>query len=455
MAMGKQDEIPVPRFTEVAHAAQVAALRAYDDHEARFAHLIWHRRARKTTLLINLAIRECSRRKNITVRHILPSRVQAEEVVWNDPNMLFSYLPPEELGLWKANVSKLTVTFETGSRYVLDGADKLADSRRGISGDLFILDEWAYHASPYVYDGLIRPILVESPEKRCWFISTFNGYNHAFDMWEKALAENRPDTYCHMLKASESGVLPPEELAKAEKEMPRPLYLQEFECSPMSASDMVLIQPHQIERLKGISHGHTGVRRIVSCDPAFGGDQCVILVIENTRILEKQILHPDRTGEIVAACLAMGSRFKTPNYVIDCIGNGKGAADGLSEIAGLDVQHFNSSEKANESEPRMANRRAEAWWHTMTEIVEGRIDYIDDGEIRKQLCSVLYTVPGGRIQMEKKDHVRARLGRSPDDADAFVMGQWALQNTEPIRGDGSRSARRRFVPAGAGMGGMG
>jgi len=90
----------------------------------------------------------------------------------------------------------------------------------------------------------------------------------------------------------------------------------------------------------------------------------------------------------------------------------------------------------------------------MTEIVEGRVAYIKDPEIRKQLCSVLYSVPNGRIQMEAKSRVRSRLGRSPDDADCYIYGQWGLKNTEPIRGDGSRSARRNFVPAGAGMGGM-
>lgn len=449
--------IPVARFTDAAHKGQIDAIRAYDEGRARFAHLIWHRRARKTTLAINLGIRECVRHPNYTVRHILPTRTQAEEVVWNDPNMLFSYVPPAALGYWKPVVSNLTIRFSHGSRYVLDGADKLADARRGISGDFFILDEWAFHESPYVYDGLIRPILTENVSKSCWFLSTFNGLNHAYEMWTKALADRSPDTYCHMLKASDSGVLSREELAKAQKEMPIPLFLQEFDCLPMSASDMVLIQVHQIERLKGINHGFAEVRRIISIDPAFEGDQCVIVAIENNKVLEKQATHPDRTGEIVGSALAMGTRWDTRNYIVDEIGLGRGVSDGLSEIAGMNVQGFNSSEIAKDSTPKMVNRRAEAWWYTMLQIVEGRCPYIEDAELRRQLCSVRYTVPSGRVQMELKSKVRGRLGRSPDDADAFVMGLWGLQHVEPERQGnrfGDSYSHRIFVPASAGLGGM-
>ena len=448
--------IPVARFVDSAHAGQVAALRARDEGRARFAYLIWHRRARKTTLAINLGIRECMRHTNFTCRHILPTRTQAEEVVWSDPNMLFSYLPHESFHLWKANVSNLTIRFVNGSRYVLDGADKLADARRGISGDFFFCDEWDFHENRYVYDGLIRPILVEDVRKSCWFLTTYNGVHHAFEMVTEALKEKRPDTYCNILKASESGVLSQEELAKARKEMPILLYLQEFECLPMSATDMVLIQVHQIERLKGINHGFTGVRRIISIDPAFEGDQCIVMAIENTRVLEKQALHPDRTGEIVAAGLVMGTRWDTRNYIVDEIGLGRGVSDGLSEIAGMNVQAFNSAERAENSTPKMVNRRAEAWWYTMLQIVEGRCVYIEDPELRRQLCSVRYTVPGGRVQMELKSKVRARLGRSPDDADAFIMALWGLQHVEPER-IGNRfesQSHRIFVPAGAGMGGM-
>ena len=453
--------IPVARFVDSAHAGQVAAFRAFDEGRARFAHLIWHRRARKSTLAINLMIRECIRHANHTYRHIMPSRVQAKEAVWNDPNMLFSYLPPQSAVAWSKNESELTIRFPNGSRYVLDGADKLADARRSIGGHGFVLDEWGFHASSYVFDGLIQPILAEGHGRWCWKISTYNGQNHAYEDVVAALREKDPQTYVSILKASESGVLADSELALAKKKMPLMLYLQEMECEPVSASEMVLIQIGMVERLKGIRHFPKEIRRIVTCDPAFGGDACIIMGMENGRIIEKVELHPTQTSEIIGACQMVAGRLDTRNFVVDSIGLGRGVLDGLREISGNYVQDFNSSEKPanpNTGPCRLANRRAEAWWVTMEAVNAGDLPYIDDDTTRKQLTSVCYKVASnGAILMELKDDVRKRLGRSPDDADAYVMGIWGLKNVEPVRQDsrfGDGYSQRIFIPAGAGLGGM-
>jgi len=456
--MAQQVQIPNHRFTGAAFPWQVAALRAFDENRARFAHLICHRRARKSTTAINLIVRECMRHGNRTYRHIMPTRVQAKEAIWNDPNMLFSYLPSQERVPWTQNVSELTIRFPNGSRYVLDGADKISDKRRSIGGNGFVFDEWDFHESDYVYTGLVRPIVAEGAGRWCWFITTFNGQRHAYEMYNRALQEQRPDTYCLMLKASESGILGKAELADAKREMPLAMYLQEFECEPISSSEMVLIQIGQVERLKGIHRNWPDTRRIISIDPAFGGDSCVIMAIENTRVVEKVDLHPTQTAEIVGAAQMMGGRVGTNNFIVDNIGWGKGTLDGLSENPANYVQSFNASERPvnpNTGPCKLANKRAEAWWHTMDQVNAGNIEYPEDHELRRQLTSVCYKITStGAVQIEDKDNVRKRIGRSPDDADAFVAGQWGLQNVEPVSEGKWREQERRFIPAGAGMGGM-
>jgi len=303
--------IPTRRFQDAAFDWQREALRRFDDGQARIAHLVVHRRGRKTSLALNIAIRECCRKPRTVIRYIAPKRVNAYDICWEDPNMLFSFMPDPRVMPWTANKSDLSIVFANGSLLKMHGADKIAEGKRGLGGAGFVVDEWSYHESDYVYNAVIQPIIRESGGW-VWFLYTPNGMNHAYDM--KALAEDdirngRTDTYVKILRASESGLVKPEELAEAKRTMPHSLYQQEYECEFLATSDMVLIQPYQIERLKGISHGHTGVRRIIACDPAFEGDSCIIMCIENTKVLEKQVLHPDRTGEIVAACLAMGSRF--------------------------------------------------------------------------------------------------------------------------------------------------
>jgi len=191
---------------------------------------------------------------------------------------------------------------------------------------------------------------------------------------------------------------------------------------------------------------------LTALEIVLGVDNIIFISILAGRLPE----HQRQRARVLGLALAMGTRWLTRNYIVDEIGLGWGVAGDLADIAGVNVQAFNSSQRAENSLPKMFNRRAEAWWYTMIQITEGRCAYIEDAEIRRQLCSVTYTVPCGKIQMELKSKVRARLGRSPDDADAFVMGNWGLQHVEPER-MGNRwesQSQRIFVPAGAGMGGM-
>jgi hypothetical protein len=99
---------------------------------------------------------------------------------------------------------------------------------------------------------------------------------------------------------------------------------------------------------------------------------------------------------------------------------------------GKRVNPINSAEKSSNDE-RYYNLRAEMWWHAMEEIQNCNVDYPLDEELRRQLSSVRYKVinSNGKIQLEPKEETKKRLGRSPDRADAFIYGLWALKNITP------------------------
>lgn len=73
---------------------------------------------------------------------------------------------------------------------------------------------------------------------------------------------------------------------------------------------------------------------------------------------------------------------------------------------------------------RYANRRAELWWHGRELSRTGAWDLggVEDA-VLGELCAVRYLPPDskGRIRIEPKDDVIARLGRSPDRADAILL----------------------------------
>jgi hypothetical protein len=70
------------------------------------------------------------------------------------------------------------------------------------------------------------------------------------------------------------------------------------------------------------------------------------------------------------------------------------------------------------------NLRAELWWDVGRGLSkDGAWDLSDvKDNVIAQLVAPKYQVArGGRIQVEAKDKVRERIGRSPDDADALLL----------------------------------
>jgi hypothetical protein len=51
-------------------------------------------------------------------------------------------------------------------------------------------------------------------------------------------------------------------------------------------------------------------------------------------------------------------------------------------------------------------------------------------DLRSQLCAVRYDFRNGKILIEPKDEIKQRIGRSPDDADCYVMGVCAAKRVK-------------------------
>jgi hypothetical protein len=82
--------------------------------------------------------------------------------------------------------------------------------------------------NPKIWNEIIRPALAD---RRGWamFIGTPKGANHFKDLRDRAEAED--DWALLEFKASQTGVVPQDELDAAKKEMGEDKYAQEFECS--------------------------------------------------------------------------------------------------------------------------------------------------------------------------------------------------------------------------------
>ena len=430
--------LPNRRFVRGSFDWQRGCLQRFDEGRARFAHLVCHRRARKTSLAINLQIRECCKHPRHIYRYVAPTLVEAKNIVWNDPDMLFASLPNQRLIPWVANKGDLSITFPNRAIFKLEGGNKIAEGHRGKASHGTVFDEWAQHENPDIWPAIFQPMVYEDASRWAWFLYTPNGTNHAYDQYKELTRQMKKgleqDVYTLLLKASQSCIIPKAQLERARRTMPDALFRQEFECDFLVSSDRVLIQPYVIERLENIHHHFPEEHRIISCDPAFSGDECVIFVMINTHIVEMKIMHPGTTGDIIAALRMLGDEHDIQDFIIDNIGDGRGVYDGMKSCRDYNVQRFDARLKSviTIGEQVFTNRRAEAWWHLWDEMKDGRVDYIQDPKTRKQLSAVQYVMKSnGSIGMELKEHVKKRLGESPDRADAFVAGVWGTQHVEP------------------------
>lgn len=259
---------------------------------------------------------------------------------------------------------------------------------------------------------------------------------NAGDHWGKALwKENKlDDSECIEATTWDNQDVLPQDFLDSLRTLERqkPEIYRQFVVNDWSvnADQYILITKQSIDLLTSLVHLSPRKRKILTCDPATGGDECVIYVMENTRIIETKILHYDDTMKIVGEMMILLNKHRIQDCAVDTIGIGKGIGDRLQEL-GQNVIFINSAETKG-IEERFANLRAAMWWNAMEMIQNREVEPIQDEELIRQLTTLRYNPPksNGKISLELKHETRKRLGRSPDRADAFVYGLWALREVQ-------------------------
>ena len=192
----------------------------------RWAIVVAHRRCGKTVACINELIVKASLegKKDGRYAYLAPYYAQAKSIAFD---YLMKFSEPVRA---KHNVSELWVELINGSRIRLFGADN-PDALRGLYLDGIVLDEYA-DMRPRIWGEIIRPLLAD---RLGWavFIGTPKGHNAFWDLYNNASKDER--WYVKTLRASQTGLLPIEELEDAAKSMSEDQYLQEFECDFESA----------------------------------------------------------------------------------------------------------------------------------------------------------------------------------------------------------------------------
>ena len=197
---------------------------------------------------------------------------------------------------------------------------------------------------------------------------------------------------------------------------------------PPSSMD-ALLGPGQMRDAMARVH-HSGLwlhsQSRLGGDIAFGGaDRTVIFPRRGIQAFEPKILRVPKDSPTMAFDIAghFGTMFKLHEAEIAFVDDGGGFGGGVLSalyMANYRAQGVNFQSEAQDPN-QFANRRAEMYFRAAEWVkAGGALPYIEE-LIAEGSETNYFRDKQGRMQMEPKELVTARLGRSPDLWDAFVL----------------------------------
>jgi phage terminase large subunit len=196
----------------------------------RFNVIVCHRRFGKTVFSINEMIDKglhCTW-KNPQLAYIAPTYGQAERIAWQMLKEHTKMLPNVEY-----NESKLRAIIprpHLGDKVTiyLMGAEN-PDAIRGMYLDFVVFDEFS-EMNPEIWSKVVRPAVADR-KGGAIFIGTPKGQNHFYDVYKMGIQNTGKGWFTAIYKASQTGILPPEEIEAMKAEMTEDEIEQELECS--------------------------------------------------------------------------------------------------------------------------------------------------------------------------------------------------------------------------------
>ncbi len=160
----------------------------------------------------------------------------------------------------------------------------------------------------------------------------------------------------------------------------------------------------------------------------YGDDRTVIFPRQGLQAMQPYVMRHTHgsavSADIATAVMNVCSKFRTKAVLMDATGGWAAGARDLLVVAGyqpIEVQFHAPCRTIDGKEPKYKNRRAEMHFG-LSEWVKGGGSLPNLPELVGELTTPTYTVrEDGKFQIEAKEQVKERLGRSPDLADALAL----------------------------------
>lgn len=195
----------------------------------------WHRGAGKDLFALNYLIWRAIEKPAVYL-HCFPKYNQGKKAIWNsvhttheDESMAYLDHFPKEIIKYK-NSTDMRLELMNGSIYCVMGLDgKNATQARGMNPSFIILSEYAYMDPESWYT--IEPRISQN-NGTAIFLSTPNGQNHFYQLYNYAKSGHNPDFYGSLLSIEDTHILDSSHIEKLRAEgVPEDFIQQEYFCS--------------------------------------------------------------------------------------------------------------------------------------------------------------------------------------------------------------------------------
>lgn len=321
--------------------------------------------------------------------------------------------------------TELEVVLPNGGTITLAGSENI-EFYRGIYIDRIVADELAsWTDSRYAWFEVLRPALADRPGKGM-IIGTVKGLDLLYEFYIRGLSQKAIDDDFDSVKlpASITGIIPAKELAELKHSMIEEAYERELECNFFAENPEVLITPREVREAqqRWLTHAQRQsslrMRPVFGCDIGRTGDPSVVYKRQGL-ILTKLLSTYDPDNMSVADKISRLIKVEKPVTVFIDAGQGQGVIDRLYRLGHEDVVvevHFN----AESPEKAAVNMRAAMYYRMKQFLAHGVIP--EDPDLLKELVNQeLADDPNNRVKLAPKKLIKARIGGSPNEADAAVL----------------------------------
>lgn len=399
-----------------------------DEH--RFSVLVAHRRFGKTVISVNQLILRAAKDQiqNGMYAYVAPYRNQAKAIAWAYLKRYTGCIPDR-----KINEQELSIVLPGNITIRIFGADN-ADALRGLYFDGIVLDEVAQMRRE-VWTEIIRPAL---SDRLGWalFIGTPKGSNLFHELYLHAETDTSGEWKALSYRVTDTDALPESEVEQLKKEMGENAFRQEYMCDFSASSDDVLITIDEAvaaTRKVYQSNDYMSMPSVFGVDIGrFGDDRTVIFERRGLVAKTPYIMAKADNVTVAERIVTLYHELKPELIFIDA-GQGQGVIDILHRRLNCVVEvPFGGSAIDN---AKFLNRRAEMWYR-MREWVRAGGKIPDVPDLITEISAPLYKFSSnGKIQLEAKEDIKERIGKSPD---CFIAGTkiatpLGLRNIETIR----------------------